>query len=626
MAGSDDIQTYLDQSNASTAAAVQSADNRGKVDPAGKVNNSTVNSVVSNSTVSLTNNPISLAGVDIVNQVVGSKAQALVGGINQQVTGALSNLNQITNSLFTAVALVSTAEIEVIMEIARGNARQIVTLLNQKDAIITSMQTDALALYNAVVVLLNTQPFSSAYIKNLLVAYADIQQSEKLLKGVVSSLTYNSFFNTYDFDQSILLLTDAQNLILPDPTANISAIQGGVPLPPPGASITQAKNALAAALVIPALTAHIALQSVQYTQLTIEINGLLALFTSALGSFVSAYQRNSNIDQATISHINSGITQIDSLLASMTPVLFPTNGSQNSPLYTSNVMAAATGWGLQLTPIIEFLKLSPAAAENQLNQTGESVKRYNAAVAAINALGNITLNLATLKVSAGAEDILNTGNIFLQVALVANTVVASQNNATNVLQQVRRLQDILTLATQNDSGIRNALAPFIQTPNNLINGADKIVSNLTSLANNLGMDRAASLLQSANISAFFSMTPATATFVGAASAGVKTIIQSLNSNPNATDQDKTALQNISTDMDRQNSIKTVESQRSASNNTNLFVAQQKQNQAATQLQGDQAIQVDKKYNGSTLSGDQAAQQQNLISDLNDTIPPTYSTA
>jgi len=618
------INDFLSQFKSESTSEITSAQNKDKVSPAGRISNKVTTTVSTSTTAFLGNNPVISTGADIINSVVGPLSQSLANRAIKTATGALQPLQTAADAYFTTLSLVSTASVEIAMELARANARLIVSKIQAKEAVITQLNAEATALYNAIAVILNSQPYFTAYLQKLLQAYALMTTADQDLKSVVAALkTKKPYYNNTLFDQAMALLNQAETLILPDPTANTSQIRSGNLLTGNN-SVAHAKDAQAAAMAITGISAQIAKLMVQYASLTLEINGLISLFLSALTSFISTYQRNSNVDQATVNHITSGTNQLDSLLASMKPLLFPTTAVKGDPLYPTKVTSNATAWGLRLATIIQWLQVNPGTASQNLNITGESVRRYNQAVALLQGYGNRTVGSATLLVSASQEDFFNTGTQVAQILYDANTVLASAKDPRNVRAEMRKFLDLLQAAHSLDQDIVSALTPFIHTPNNLIAGADKVIQDLASTARKLGFDRVADLIGKGDVANLFSANATTATYVGAALSGVRGIITKINASPNATDQDKAKLAQVDNDLSAQNAVKQVEATRSATDTTDTFVAKKNAQVASTNQDGQAAIQIASKYDSTEAASQSQVDQLSGI--YNDTTGTAFGGA
>jgi hypothetical protein len=471
-----------------------------------------------------------------------------------------------------AIALASTAEVEVLMALARQNAQTIVTDLQKRQVIIAQIEADLTALSNAIALILNADPFFNNYLQQLILAYSKIDQANKDLKDVSLALQNAQVYRNREFASAMSLLNTALGLILPDRGVDLSQIRGsnigqtiGVLAAP---VLKDLKKAAAVALTIPGICANIAKNLLTYAQLTDEVNGLLNIYLTVLSTFINAYQRNSNLDQAMITFLNSATGQLDSMESGMSALLFP---SSKGPLYSSQVMLAATGWGLELSVIIAFLNAAPNNAEASLNTTGQSVRLYQQSCTIINALGNRQVGNATLKISAGQEDAITTVNLIGKTLLMAAQVVVQSPSPANVRAQFRQANGIMNAASLNGAAIITALNPFINTKSTLVPGAEAVVANLLKLANGLGLDRLAGLLYAADIGNIMSLTSNTMTYVGAAVNGMSSILKLMDSNPDTTDQQKAVVSTYMAKVQAKNTTKQIEASRSSSETTSQYV-------------------------------------------------------
>ena len=302
--------------------------------------------------------------------------------------------------------------------------------------------------------------------------------------------------------------------------------------------------------------------------------------------------------------------------------LYPPNTTPPDPLYPTKVASNATAWGIKLQTTIEFLKINPGAASQNLDITGESVRRYNQSIALLKGYGNRTNGSATLIVMQSQENFLNTGGQVVRFLFDANTAVATAKDPRNVTAEIKQFSSLMATAKSLDTDIVNALTPFINTPNNLIAGADKVVNNLSGMARGLGFDRVADLIGKGDVSNLLSANANTSTYVGAALVGVRSIISTVNASPNATDQDKSKLSKVDADLSSQNAVKQVEATRSATDTTDTFVANTDEEEAQTNQDGQAAIAIASKY-----SPDEAADISDvdtLSGQLNDVNGTAFS--
>jgi len=593
------INEYIAKKSDDLNKTIFSASNHAKSSAQGQLQKQTEKRVSNPAIRSIAINPLINMGIDTATQAVTQVSQQLVASGAQKVEATVNKvvgipvrttLDNAMQSYFTIVGLASTASIEIIMEIARTNARLIVKFVKQKEDLINKIRPEVIALYNAVVILTNAPPYFKNYFAKIITAYNKINTANSGFKSVSSRLTTTHKYNSVQYDTSLKLLVEARDLILPENSANVNEIRSGTLLE--NVILRKSnKDAVAAALTIPGISTEIGKLYLLYVAKTLEINLLITLFTKALSTFIETYKRNDNLDKSTIAQIKAGTNQLDSLLADMQVVLFPTDGREKKSLYSGEVTTSATGWGMRLTTIIEWMKIQPGAASKELDVTGESTRRYARAVELLNAQGDISIGLATLKVSGSKEDTLSTTVAVANILFFANTVVVTQNKPKTARAQVLHLNSLLDAAHILDTNIVNALTPFINTPFNLLNGADKVVKQLSVLSKNLGMDRAADLLASADIKGFYAMNASTASYAGAAVLGVSGILSALSSTPNATQKEVSSLEVIRDSFNIQNQTNQVEVSRTSSSSVSAFVAQQTSNFSFDKRNADEAIAV-----------------------------------
>lgn len=550
----------------------------------------------------IASNPLVNMGVDLATEIVGSVAQELVRVAANKLTQVVTTAAGGTDAFYSSMALAVTAQVEVMMELARGNARLIVRKTQEKEEVIEELQGEVTALNNAIQIILNSRPFFSEYQRQLIQAFTKIDSGNTKLKSVTSTLKAVKFYNDREFERAFTLLEEARDLILPDRSAKVDEIRSGNILEGTLGGMN-AQKALAAALSIPGITANIARLMVRYSNLTFSINGLIFLYLNALNEFISAFKRNETLDKLMINFLETATDQLDPLLGDMAAMLFPADGRDTQITYPAQVTAAATKWGVQLVPIIEWLRISPNKAQKQLNLTGESVRRYNLSVARIEALSDRRVGLATLKVEQGAEDLIETVKAVTNVLITANTVVATQRVPRDVVLEVKQLKNLLDASRGVCFDLRSALTPFINTPNNLIAGANGVIANLSKLASDLGLDRVAELMAIGDVASLMTISAETATFAGAAVGGLNAIIKKLNDTPTATDQDKQKVELVRDEYNRIHAAKKVESLRGVNKSTSTYLQERTARFKRLRKQAKEATVIATKYEVEAVAND-----------------------
>ena len=590
--------------------AVLGATTRSKASADGKLQQDTEKRTVNPALDHVNSNPIINMGVDTVNQAVTKISQQLVVTGAKKLEAAVNKtlgiplrktIQDATDAFFMTTALVTTAQTEVVMELARVTARQIVKLIDQKDAVAKELKSNIKQLYNAINILLNSQPFFDAYLRQLQRAYTLTDLGNKGMKSVVRSLKSVHRYQQTLFDSSLNQLVQARDLILPDRNASVSEITS-VDFLSDTIKRKSNKDAVAAAMAIPGLSYKVGQTLLKYLQYTIQINGLLVIFQNYLSDYISTFKRNDNVDSATINHITSATNQLDTLLADMKVMLFPNDGSDQSVLYPGRVTTAATGWGIRLTTIIEWLRIQPGKASKELDLTSESVRKYNAALDSLRILNDRRNGLAVLKVKEAKEDTIDFAKTVGKLLIVANTAVATSKAPSDIRLRFKQMNDTIDLALTNDFLIKSALYQFINTDLALIGAASRIVKTLTKLADDLGLDKAADTLRKGDLKSLYSMNSETATYAGAAAVAVGTVIGLLKTKPEVTDSELNKLENVRDTYNQENSVKKVEAQRSSSATSDVYIAEQEVNIERQRAEANSAGDVIKKRDPENTRG------------------------
>lgn len=576
------LSEYLTKVQTDYQENVAAADSRAVATPESKLENSFIPKFSLPSLEDLSGNPIANMGMDIAANFVQSTVQSMVQQALGKINGAVNGITSAAGGFMSAFSLLATGDVEIAMALARSNARLILEQLEKKDRIVTKLQNQVTALNNAVDLLLNSSPFFNDYLNKLILAYSAVDSSTKGLKSVVATLKGpRKFYNETQFNRSIQGLEYAVELILPDKTAEISQIQSGKLNDVIKDKIAPAKDGLAAALTIPGITLEIAKLMADYSAITLYINTLIVLFLKALNSYINGFDRSGMIDQMTISHIESAISQLDPVQKQMHTSLFPTDARKSKPQYPLEVMSFATAWGVQLSAIITWLKANPGRMSAELNLTAASVAKYNRACQLILAQSDIRTGLATLKVSEGQESVKDTVLKMTDLVTVANTAVATVgSSAASVIgiqtsiskklpddlrRSVREAGNLFASSRGLNASLKAALTPFAKEESGLERAATGLVGSLNQLASSLGFDRAASFIASADIGSIVSLSNTTLTFIGAGIAGIASLLSAIEDNPNATDEDKQKLQATHEAMKREETQKQVSASAGSAN-------------------------------------------------------------
>jgi hypothetical protein len=554
------VKDLLDERRKESKQLLASLENKKKLDPGGFLSNRLAATAQGKALGSLKNNPIINMGKDTINQTIAGMSQSLVGGLNREISKAISPIQSTVNGFFSALASVTTFGVEIGLEIARNGGRSILKALDEKDKILTDLQTETTALFNACAILANSQPFLNAYIAKLLEAYELLLTSRNEFNTVSKVLVSRKQYRARTFNSALSNLVAAKDLILPDKNAVLSIRDTGDFI---SNTVKRASNkeALAAALSIPGITFKIGKLLISYSAKTVEINNLITNFMGALNDFIAAYKRNDSLDKAVSRHIDSGVFELDKLLNEMELLLFPTDSVQSAADYGLRVTTSASFWGLKVNTVEEWMKLAPTKALEQLESTGESIRRYNVAVASLKAINNIAYRGGVNEVDQGRENGFRTLDVYTKTIVKANTLVARKISIDDVRADFFIAKQHADSMIAVSAAIRDAITPFVRTPSSAVGPAKKLVGSIVAEANKLGLDRISRLVNIGAVGQLFSANASTATFAGNLVTGLNITIKKASASPNTNQQSLQRVVEVRDQVERDRVTKSLEANR-----------------------------------------------------------------
>jgi hypothetical protein len=601
------IQTYLAQTTAEVDKSNELAQGQAQRNSLAQAEIAAADNVAAPAYDTIQSNPIINMGVDVANQSITVLAQQMAGDImrkkksfsveiggQKKSIDALQTAQDVVDGVFLSWGVAATAKTEVMIEMARGNARLILEALARKDAAIDAIQEELTKMYNTLLVLLNSSPFFAQYREQLLQAYSLIVTANRDLKTVADTLTRFKKYNKFGYQNSVNKLVQARDLLLPDRSVDITNLQSLTDFFSGTVSRKSNKEALAAAMSLPGMTYKVGRLMLDYASELSTINGLMVLFTSVLDDWIASFERSTNLDRAVIDHITAGTSRLDELTADMKNLLMVSAQRASQILYPLEVTSNATWWGIKLSVIVEWFKTSPGVGSEQMDLTTASVAAYQKAVADLNEISTIRFGLATLPVTNGHEDPLETVKTTGKILLLTNTVIATQNAPRDVKARFQQLRDMMSASKKLNSQIRDALTPFVNSTSVLTESADKLLKQTAKICEDLGFDRAGDLLKSANIKEFMKVNAKTVTYIGAASVGVAAIIKAAMGRPETTDAELGKLNEMRDSYDRTQSVKEVEAVRGSASSVSQSIEQNKLLAARAQATAAPAVEIAKR--------------------------------
>ncbi len=623
------LEDYLNERSKDAARLISVDKTNSLTGPEGASQNFIQSTAVQNAMKTMVQNPVVNMGIDTLNQAVTGAVQNMLRQAVDKID--LSPIAAATQSVFQYITMASTLQEEFAMEMARNTARNIVKLSNQKKELITKMQSEITALYNACVILLNSRPFFSQFLVDLIQAYNLLSTAESkfndVLRGMLPakdpSITRAPIYRKGVFESGLKDLAAARDLILPPNDADITSVRD---LQDFSSSVIDRKTnqqAKAAALSIPGMTLKIGQYMIEYVRLTTEINLLLNTFSDALDGYIESLNRSSNMYATAYDHIAAGNSQIAALRNDMRATLLvdlPENQRQleyAKANYPPRVSSAAVTWGPRATAALEWMKLNPAGkALETLQKTATSVDAYTTAKTKIKALKDRPYSGGTLKVTEGRENSADAVTLVARLMILTNSIVAFQNSAADVASRFRQVRNHFNTSSLLCDDIINAVQPFINTKSQLAAPAQEAVNSILGIANKYGLDRIAGLISDGGVRELFNITPDTSTFVGTALISINSILDALKQDPGVTEQQTSAFEQLADRVRREKTTQEIEASRSSSATLEKAVAQTKAKEESDRQTVETAKataqQVDSE--GTTTDNDFA------ISEMSKTIP------
>jgi hypothetical protein len=148
--------------------------------------------------------------------------------------------------------------------------------------------------------------------------------------------------------------------------------------------------------------------------------------------------------------------------------------------------------------------------------------------------------------------------------LDVNTLIVTRQSKSDITASFRSARGLFSASQQHSARLRAALRPFIATQTTLPGPARQALSQATALANKYGLDRVAGLLSKGRTRELFQVTAETATYAGAAEAGLNKILALVQAHPSSTTAQVKKLDNLRDTVGREKQAQELEALRSYS--------------------------------------------------------------
>jgi hypothetical protein len=477
-----------------------------------------VQSFVENGIVnSLLESPLRQLGEDLLAQTIQENARRLSQNILNQVPEKLTKtLTDVRAVAFNTVFTTLTFKNDMVLYFASVTAQECVDAIREKRNTLISLQESIRELHNALLVLAGGGKFFRSYLANLRKALILIYEAEQDVFKVQAAFFSVSAFPQGFYNSAKNKLEQAHALIMPPLTgADAEELQQGFlknvfVSPDPS-------QALAMVMIIPKLTKDMLEQYDLYALKVLKVNALLLGFQSIVQNLEKV--TGGEFKDLVIEQLKSTRTYLNDLVDDMSIQLNGVKGDlRNVNNYNPNptkTSAKAVSWGVRVKAAQVMLEMIDPQALQTLSISNAGLDAYYRALDTIAQLNDRVSSTAVLKATAGRETPGTIEADFITFAFQANQAIVDSN--------------LLETENGQDKEIEAALLRYIKTVEPLLDSIKALGDSVYRLLGDLGMDRASDALKRGAFGEFFSMDGKTASYVGAAIAGLSAIQSLLSS-------------------------------------------------------------------------------------------------
>jgi hypothetical protein len=517
---------------------------------------------------SLKNSPLRRMAEDYLVQTIQEttrRAAQNVTGIIESSTfyqGAKSTLTDLRDLAFNAAVMMSTIKNDMVIYFASVIAKEVVKAIKDKRKNLIKLQNAIRDLHNALLVLAGSGKFFNDYLANIRKALLLINDAEIQLAIVQGAFSSRNVFPQINYGKAKTLLDDAYNLLLPpisdeeakgmDYLSSKTLLKGVVSTKSLTSNISQGAHFL---MSIPKLALAMLKAYDLYALQVIKVNVLLLAFQNCVRNLkeVSGIKFKEIIVKS-LEKSRGGIIDIIHQMAekvngtqdalygpAMIPIKKVINGEEfviGEELFVPNptvTSATVPLWALEIKAARISLELIDDKALQKMNVSANAAKIYNDTVIALEALDNVVSSTAVLQATDGREAVGDIEADLLILAFQANQAIvdsamtAQQDGRfapNTVIALGAKMVSRVQLSIDRDHVIEDLMNNFIIKAEPLLKNIRDVGDSIFKLMDDLGMDNASDALRKGAFGDFFAMNGKTATYVGAAVAGL-TMTQSL---------------------------------------------------------------------------------------------------
>lgn len=606
----EDVVKHIDKQQETLLKENDSLDILSQNSPQSQVKGNIIGQAVSNAVEQLSKSPLAQLGEDFLAEQMQRNGTQLLNNVTKEVE---SKLNTITGipvrktladaqaTVFNTISAALTAQNDLQFFFLQQLANNCINALDRKIQIATLVREKLRELYNALVILTAGDPFFNEYLRNLREVIALLDSAQKDFVLVRNTFEVNDTYLKLLFNQAVDKLDQAEELLAPeqdDPDVKFtdSGLLANIGIPSQPQQLTLI-------LSIPRLVTDVLQAADGYFIANLEANTLLLAFRDGLFNFQNS--SSEKLKQYTLDTLDQIIDRTNVLIDNMATEVNGVSGNPETPdrdgpvsgtvtaisdrqvgLNTGNgfkvaprsqyaafpqvgrnlefrpdpvkTSSSALGWVFQLRTIKEFCSFVPGQTLEDLNTSNRALQEYNNAVDCIKTKNTVSNGDAVLTATEGREETAQFESQLTTFTLAALQSIVDAEVAEGILSLGRTTIARMDLSIEFNTEVRNCLEPFATADLAFPDALRRTGDGINNLLDDFGLDRAKDALQSGDFSGFFNLNSKTATFAGAALAGIALLKECLG-----TTEDQELLTQAEREFQRDQASKELLQQRSS---------------------------------------------------------------
>lgn len=474
---------------------------------------------------------------DFVKETAIRAAGSAIEGVGALYPDLYENINKSLNTVFNIINFAYLAQNNMILFMMKIVARNIINQIESKESRIDKLKDLLTQLYNIMLTARNGDPIYDEYLAQLKAALAELISARANVQLVKSTLQSSNIYLSQRYDTAKSQVSSALSKVRPTNTNPLISpfLQDGGEVSTDGtlggavagaaeaatrpyaqagaflldtAGVPNSKEQFENLMQIPAITGEIINTMRDYAGTVSSINGMLSAFYVGIAGLETAFY--DSLSKYAQEHLQRILNDMDSVQRSMGAVL-----NVRSPNPTK-VMTKAFEWTIKLSQTLSLMKILPSAALSKANIAAGEIGMYENTIALLKKLDNVSADGATLFAEDAKENVGLLEQQLLPLLLRANAQMVTLTIQDSVLALNKTLITRMAITKNRDTQIKTILQAFVDYPLAYETELAKAIEGANAILKKAGLNRAADLLATGDLSAFFEMNAKTASYVGAA--------------------------------------------------------------------------------------------------------------